>query len=260
MSGLHEVIFEPIDRCEATLIVSRLGKRAGLADLQGKSGYLMVSIKNPNFSARLVNAFCDLVETHLAGGEVILVDRPYTSTISATEVDETVRRREIANLHRIAGEKRRFVERILAKRATFVPVRSFDQVEREVAPSVLHEVRHAFEVEGRFRRAILDRTREVAPATIPDALIPRFAEFLVSEIPVLCSLYYARGEPGVVDVYPGENLQVIWDIERGIYADELPRISRLAEHSPGLIYVDVRPNPREVASGGVAASLNPSSS
>jgi hypothetical protein len=240
-SSLHEVIFEPIDRPETTLIVSRVGKRAGLADLQGKCGYLMVSVKNPNFSARLVNTFCDLVETHLAGGEVILVDTPYASTISATEADETVRRRELASLHHITGEKRRFVERILVKRAALMPVRSFAQVEREVAPSLLHEVRRAFETEGRFRRAVLDRTRGVVPATIPDAVLPHFAEFLVSEIPVLCSLYYARREPGVVDVYPGDHPQLFWDIERGHYADELPGISRLAKRSPGLIYVDVRP-------------------
>jgi hypothetical protein len=225
IGGLHEVISQRIDRREAILWVSRLGKRAGLADLQGKSVYLMVSVKNPNFSARLINAFCDLVETHLGRGEVILVDIPYASTISAIEADETVRRRELEDLHRVTGEKRRFVERILAKRATLLPMYSFDQVKREVAPSLLHEVRGAFEIEGRFRRAILDRSREVAPPTIPDALLPRFAEFLVAEIPVLCSLYYARGEPGVVDVYPGEILQIIWDIERGRYADELPGIS-----------------------------------
>jgi hypothetical protein len=238
--GLHEVIFEPINRLDASLIVSRLGNKAGIADLHGKKGYLMVSVKNPNFSTRLVNTFCDLVETHLGGGEVILVDTPYAATISATETDEAVRRRELANLHHVAGEKRRFVDRILARRATFVPVRSFDQVAREVAPALLHEVRRAFDIEGRFRQAILDRAREVAPVTIPDALLPGFAEFLVSEIPVLCSLYYASGEPGVVDVYPGEIPQLFWDIERLRYANELPGISRLAEHSPGLIYVDVR--------------------
>jgi hypothetical protein len=31
--------------------------------------------------------------------------------------------------------------------------------------------------DGRFRRAILDRSREAASATISDALLPRFAEF-----------------------------------------------------------------------------------
>jgi len=246
ISGIHEdVISQRIDRREAILWVSRLGKRAGLADLQGKSVYLMVSVKNPNFSGHLVNTFCELVETHFGRGEVILVDTPYASTISAIETDETIRRRELEDLHRVTDEKHRFVERILAKRARVLPVYSFDQVTREVPPSLLHEVRAAFEIEGRFRRAILDRSREVAPATIPDAFLPRFAEFLVSEIPVLCFLYYARGEPGVVDVYPGENLEIIWDIERGHYADELPGISRLVERSPGLIYVDVRLKPRQ---------------
>jgi hypothetical protein len=244
ITGIHEVISERIDRREAVLWVSRLGKRAGLTDLQSKRVYLMVSVKNPNFSGRLVSTFCDLVETHLGRGEVILVDTPYASTISAVETDETARQRGLEDLHRVTDEKRRFVERILAKRAMVLSVCSFDQVKREVPPSLLHEVRTAFEMETRFRRAILDRSRKVAPATMPDALLPRFAEFLVSEIPVLCFLYYGRGEPGAADVYPGGNLEIIWDIERGHYADELPGISRLAERAPGLVYVDVRLKPR----------------
>jgi hypothetical protein len=250
MPGIHEVISERIDRREAALWVSRLGKRAGLTDLQGKRVYLMVSVKNPNFSARLISTFCDLVETHFGRGEVILVDTPYASTISAIEANETVRRRELEDLQRVTNERRRLVERILAKRSEILPVYSFDQVKREVSPPLLLEVRTAFELETRFRQAILDRSREVAPATIPDALLPRFAEFLVCEIPVLCFLYYARGEPGVVDVYPGEIPEIFWDIERGLYADELPGISRLAERSPGLIYVEVRLGPRQTHRNG----------
>ncbi len=252
MGGLLEVNSELANRDDASLIVSRLGERTGLTDLQGKIGYLMVSVKNPSFSTRLVNTFCDLVETHLGSGEVILVETPYAVTISATEADEAVRRRRLERLQRVAGERRRFVEKILAKRSTVVPVRSFDQVEREVAPELIHEVRHAFEIEGPFRRAILDRAREVVPASIPDALLPGFAEFLVFEIPVLCSLYYAAGEPGVVDVYPGEIPELFWDIERGRYSDELPGISRLAERSPGLIYVEVCPS--ESRAGGLRES------
>ncbi|MFY9838473.1 MAG: hypothetical protein WAK55_18770 [Xanthobacteraceae bacterium] len=239
-SAPYEVIFHRVDQGEAVLWVSCLGKRAGIADLQGKNGYLMVSVKNPSFSGRIINTYCDLVARHFGRGEVILVDTPYASTISAIEDDETVRGQKLANLNRLADEKRRFIERILAKRALCLPVRSFDQVARAISPSLLYEVRSAFEREGRFRRAILKRTREVVPAIIPDTLLPRFAEFLVSEIPVLCFLYYGHGEPGVVDVYPGENLQIIWDIERGLYVDELPGISRLAERSPRLIYVDIR--------------------
>jgi hypothetical protein len=239
MDRLPEIIAEPIDRRDARLIVSRLGNRATLADIQGKNGYLMISVKNSNFSTRLVNAYCDLVETHLGAGEVILVDTPYAATIMATEMDETLRKRELENLHRLAGQRRRFVERILVGRGIVIPIRSFNEVDRDVAPALRHEVRCAFEAEGRFRKALLQRTREVIPYTIPDALIPRFAQFLVCEIPVLCHLYYACGMPGVVDVYPGENPQLFWDIERGRFADELPGISKLAEGSPGLIYVDV---------------------
>ena len=134
VTGIHEVISERFDRREAILWVSRLGKRAGLADLQGKSVYLMVSVKNPNFSGRLVSTFCDLVETHQGRGEVILVDTPYASTISAIEANETARRRELEDLQRVTNEKRRLVERILAKRS-------------EVLPCT-----HSMKLSGRFRR------------------------------------------------------------------------------------------------------------
>src|SRR5438067_4305254 len=145
---MQEIISQRFDQPEAVLWVSRLGKRAGLADLEGKNGYLMVSVKNPNFSRRLLNTFCGLVETHLGRGEVILVDTPYASTISAIEADDAVRRRQLEDLHRVTYEKRRFVERILAKRATVLPMYSFDQVKREVAQPLVDEVRAAFEIEG----------------------------------------------------------------------------------------------------------------
>jgi hypothetical protein len=247
MDGAPHIIAEPFDRRDARLTISRLGNRATLADLQGKNGYLMISVKNSNFNTRLVNAFCDLVETHLGAGEVILVDTPYAATIMATEMDEARRSRELENLYRLAGQRRRFVERILTGRGIIMPMRSFDEVEREVAPALRHEVSCAFEADGGFRKALLQRAREVIPYTIPDALIPRFAQFLVCEIPVLCHLYYARGMPGVVDVYPGENPQLFWDIERGRFADELPGISKLAEGSPGLIYVDICLSARQLS-------------
>lgn len=255
MDGLHDIMAEPFELREARLVVSRLGNRATLGDLKGKTGYLMISIKNSNFNTRLVSSFCDLVETHLGAGEVILVDTPYAATILATEMDEARRNRELENLSRLAGQRRRFVERILSARSIVMPVRSFDEIEREVVPMLREEVSRAFGVEGRFRNALLQRTREVIPYTISDALIPRFAQFLVCEIPVLCHLYYARGRPGVVDVYPGENPQLFWDIERGRFADELPGISKLAEGSPGLIYVDVCAPARPMSGEREAARL-----
>jgi tRNA-dependent cyclodipeptide synthase len=242
MSALHEIITQPLDGQDASLIVSRLGSKVALADLAGKRGYLMVSVKNSSFTTQTVDRFCDLVETYLDAGEVILVDTPYAATIVASETDETFRRRKLENLAKAARDRRRFVETVLARRSAAIPIRSFDQVDDEVPPALRREVRHAFEADGEFRRALLARSRDVIPRMIPDVLLPRYAEFLVSEIPVLCHLYYASCAPGVVDVYPGENPLLFWDIERGRYARELPGITALAARSPGLIYVDVSLN------------------
>jgi len=252
MSARNEVSCEEITGPEASLVISRLGRRARMDDLRGKVGYLMVSVKNPNFPARLVGAFCDLAESQFARGEVILFDTPYAATIAATEVRASVRDRKLSTLREVAREKRRFFEKTLAKRDTSLPIRSFDDVEREVDPILIREVRGAFQREGPFRRVVLDRAREVIPEEIPDEALPRFAEFLVREIPVLCHLYYHEGEESVVDVYPGEPFDLFWDIERGRYSDELPEISRRAGRSPGVICVDVRTERRRERKRSVA--------
>ena len=239
MDGLGPLIAEAIERPDVRLTVSRLGNSATLADLDGKRGYLMVSVKNSSFTVAVVDTFCDLVESHLSASEIILFDTPYAAPILTGEADGPARQRKLDNLRKAASDRRRFLETILARREVSIPIRGFDEVEAEVPPALRHEVRQAFESSGRFRQALLARSRAVIPPSVPDELLPRYAEFLVSEIPVLCHLYYAGGQPGVVDVYPGENPQLFWDIERGRFADELPLTTALAKRSPGLIYVDV---------------------
>ncbi|HEX3065757.1 MAG TPA: hypothetical protein VHQ39_09760 [Dongiaceae bacterium] len=255
MGGLHELIAEPFERDDVRLVVSRLGSKATLADLEGRRGYLMVSVKNTNFTAQTVETFCDLAERHLSAGEVILVDTPYMAPILASESDGDSRQRKIANLHKAAADRRQFVEKILARRSARISIRDFDEVDRTVAPEICREVRLAFESGGRFREALLARSREVIPPAIPDASMAPYAEFLVSEIPVLCHLYYASGAPGVVDVYPGENPQLLWDIERGRYEQELPAITGLVAQSPGLIYVDIGLAARNADDGGSKTSF-----
>ncbi len=241
MDGLGTLIGEVIEHRNARLTVSRLGNRASLADLDGKRGYLMVSVKNSSFTTGVVETFCDLAETHFAAGDIILFDKPYAAPILAGEADGPERRRKLDNLRKAASDRRRFLETILSRRRASIPLRSFAQVEAEVAPALRWEVREAFEAGGQFRLALLERSRAVLPAAVPDELLPRYAEFLVSEIPVLCHLYYAHCGPSVVDVYPGENPELFWDIERGRFADELPQTTALAKRSPGLIFVDVSP-------------------
>jgi hypothetical protein len=255
MGGLHELIAEPVERDDLRLVVSRLGSKATLADLEGKRGFLMVSVKNTNFTARTVETFCDLVDRHLDAGEVILVDTPYLAPILANEPDGDSRQRKIANLHKAAADRRQFVEKILARRGARISIRDFDEVDRAVAPEFHREVRLAFESGGCFREALLARSREVIPPVVPDAGLAPYAEFLVSEIPTLCHLYYASGAPGVVDVYPGENPQLFWDIERGRYEKELPAITGLVARSPGLIYVDVGLAARNAGDGGSNTSF-----
>ncbi|QKQ26924.1 hypothetical protein [Candidatus Reidiella endopervernicosa] len=66
-----------------------------------------------------------------------------------------------------------------------------------------------------------------------------FSQFLLSELPVLCYIYYLSGDQ-IVDIYPGEQPSLFWKIESGQYADELPQLSALTRDHAGLIYIDFR--------------------
>ena len=55
----------------------------GLEDFAGRSGHLMISIKNRLFTAKLIDAFCGLCERHFAHAYVTVVDKPYIHNVMA---------------------------------------------------------------------------------------------------------------------------------------------------------------------------------
>ncbi|MEM9303261.1 MAG: hypothetical protein AAGE01_14195 [Pseudomonadota bacterium] len=214
-------------------VVSMPGRPPAPADFDDRLFCLMVSVRNPAFSRRQLSGFFDLLDHFNAQGEIIIFDAPYARTIVATTPCQDERARELTKLDRITRERIEMVQRIRSNRCPALPVRSFEAVANEADPAWNEELRSAFAAGGAFRDAILARSREVLPAGVTPS-----PEFLLFELPVLLHLYLRYCARGVVDVYPGENPPLIWDVLLGRFADELPAISRAAGLTRPLLYVD----------------------
>ncbi|MDX5362896.1 MAG: hypothetical protein LPJ91_01900 [Pseudazoarcus pumilus] len=220
-----------------------------IRDFAQRSAWLMISVKNPAFSNRLVDGFCRLVgEIGFRQGFVTIVDTPYMANILANRHDPVQAEAEVVKLQRISAEQQARCRKVLRRHsACCIALRSWAELDQGMPQWLRAEVQAAFQAPTRFRADLLARTRLVVPEAVPDERLPQFAQFLVEELPVLLGLYYLEPD-SIVDVYPGENLALVWNVERGLYADELPGITALARASDGLAYVDFR----ERAKAGLA--------
>ncbi len=233
---------ESIFRDSVTILISSHGKAHSILELKDKTGFMMISVKNKSFSNRIIEQFCDFSDAHLNKSHITIVDTPYINNIYATHDEEGLQQREIDKLRTISEQSHRRIERILGKRkCSNISLISWRELEQKTPNWMIDEVDHAFAQRGRLHRDILARTRQVLPLCMDDEQLEKYAQFMVQEIPTLCYLYYLFDKKTqVVDVYPGEQPDFLWDIESGHYADELPRISEITHHHSGLIYLDFR--------------------
>jgi len=238
---------EPIPRAtrarfadQAHLSICTLGPTLELNGLRGKTGYLMISVKNPKFSNALIEAYCAFSAEFLARSYLTVVDTPYFANVAANQHDMETAAAEIEKLKHISRETVTRIGRIVAKYpAAPIKVLLWRDLERETPTWLVEEIRAAFRNKGCFYRDIIDRTRAVMPANIPESRLEAFSQFMVVELPVLFYIYFLR-DPGLADFYPDENPDLIWKIERGFYGAELPQLTALATRGPRVVYVDFR--------------------
>ncbi len=206
----------------------------------GRSGLLAVSIKNPRFSNRLVTAFIALCQHTLESGVITVVDAPYERNLLAAGLGDEWLRRERVTLRRIADETRSRIERRLrAAAATRVRLLDWQDFAGQTPEWVAQEVRQAWERRGGFHRAVLAQTFRAIPGLEPGPRAECHAEFVLEELPALLNWYYTA-EHGCVDVYPGAQPELFWQIEAGAHADELPRLSARVRAGRSLVYLDVQ--------------------
>jgi hypothetical protein len=220
-------------------ISSRAAPRT-VEDLAGRVGFLMISIKNRLFTSALIRAYCRFATEHLAAGCVTVVDRPYIHNVAAVSHDPSANARQMNGIRRLGEDRRQQAQKIIDNydrgRIEFI---SWDDLAAQTPRWLEAEFRTAFENRGQLHSDLLEQTSRMSGESCDQATLERRALFLVEETPALLYSYYLfRG--GIADFYPGELASYFWRIERGDYAEELPRTTELAATHQGLLYVTFR--------------------
>lgn len=210
----------------------------GLEDFAGRSGHLMISIKNRLFTAALIDAFCRFCKHHFAHAYVTVVDKPYIHNVMAFGHEPAEADRMLAGIVKLGADRTRQAEKVLRRyppdRVSFM---SWDDLVDAVPAWINEEVEAAFHLGGRFRAALSAQCRQIATAYGKVAHPNRLEFFLLEEMPVLIYAYYLL-DGGVVDFYPDDLPAFFWYLERGGFIEELPQTTALAQGHPGLTYVN----------------------
>jgi tRNA-dependent cyclodipeptide synthase len=199
----------------------------------------MVSIKNRQFTDKLIETFCHFAQRHLRSGYLTVVDQPYLSNVRAMVRNPEEAAARAAGVLRLSAERRRQVGRLVGKfdpqRISVVP---WERLVERTPDWITAEIRQAFSKRGNFHAAVLDQTRPRIAGPADLATLEAHAEFLLNEAPVLLYCYYLfNGQ--IADFYPGPQADFLWRIERGEFASELPQITALASQHAGQIYVEI---------------------
>jgi hypothetical protein len=225
------------DSSHAAWLVERARGSIHPADLYSANFFVGVSLKTASFSNRWLEAVLRDVVRLMGSVTFSVVDGPYFASAyhEIPAPDHEVAR------ERLEKARNQTTTRISAAREQ-VACRSEIVEWSKLACSVDHEVsseiRSAFSKRGRFFNAVVAQT-ELAKGTRMTGSPEAYCSFLLDELPTLIHVYYQR-YPGWIDVYPGPNARIIWEIDVLRFGKELPFVSALAEASPPLTHAVVR--------------------
>ncbi len=201
--------------------------------------YFFVSLKNQSFTKDLILWFVDLCDTFSATGLICIVDEPYLFNLKAEQGLDRLPKSDISKLKRISWEiKRKAQKAIRTKRSKRVSVVSWQQMSNVTPEWMKTEVTTAFDARGRFYRQVLEQVALARGSHQPVERLAQYAGFFLCEVPVLIHAYYSDPR-GLVDVYPGDNADVLWRIEMGELQEELPRTTAFALAGSKLVYLNV---------------------
>ena len=208
-----------------------IGRVISPEDWKERQGLVLVSAKNPAFSTRVLEASIHLSHDYCHDTTVSLVDQPYYDSLDPNDHESALR------TSKVIDERSRWLERVLERAGIDVVSTRWSHVFAQVPASVRAEMESAIGSNGRLWQLVYDQAAAVIGEDRVHADPQRWMAFLISELPILISLYYFARLP-TVDFYPGPQAQLLWEIESGALIEELPAITERARLRP-IVYVDV---------------------
>lgn len=236
LAGISVSEMLPAQECILPGIGGVLTNRTGDFDLKGRDAWIFISIKNRGFNRPYIDRFIDMCDGLGLTGHVCAVDDPYRYNSMAELKCDDLPEAEAAKIERLSTDITRMVQKAInGKRTTQVDIVKWRDLESATPAKYREELTRAFHNGGQIREILYDHVSSVKPIET-ERDFERFAEFFLCEVPVLINAYYSNGP--TIDIYPGPQPKFFWQIEMGLFADELPELTALTQAGRSMLYLD----------------------
>ncbi|MEM7075298.1 MAG: hypothetical protein AAGA28_09235 [Pseudomonadota bacterium] len=210
--------------------------RDGDFSLQGREAWLFISIKNRGFRRAYIDRFIEMCEINGIAGHICPVDDPYRYNAMADLRCDTLPEEEAAKIERLSTDITRMAQKALnGKRSTRVDLVKWRDLEADTPAQYRQELTQAFRNGTRVRDILRSHVCSVKPVD-SERSFERYSEFFLCEVPVLIHTYYSRGP--TLDIYPGPQPKLFWQIELGDLETELPGLTALSRSCRPMLYFD----------------------
>ena len=213
--------------------------------LSGRSAWIFISIKNRGFNRKYIDRFIDMCDQNDIPGYICPVDEPYRYNAMAELQCDDLPDHEMDKIMRLSSDISRMAQKAInGKRSTRVKMVKWRELEEDTPPIYRQELTQAFKSHGRIRDILYDHVSSVKHIE-SERDFERFAEFFLCEVPVLMHTYYSRG--ATLDIYPGPQPRFFWQIELGVFEDELPQLTAMTRRARPMLYLDTHDRSRKKA-------------
>lgn len=208
------------------------------ADFSAKDrvAWLFISIKNRGFSKRYVNRFVSMCEAEGVRGHICPVDDPYRYNAMAELKCDDLPDGEMDKIERLSSDISRMAQKAInGQLSKLVTMVKWCDIEAQTPPEYRQELTRAFKDGTRVRDHLYEHVSSVKPIET-ERDFERYAEFFLCEVPVLMHAYYGHG--ATLDIYPGQQPKFFWQIELGVFEEELPKLTAMTRRGRSMLYLD----------------------
>ncbi len=205
-------------------------------DITERRSFLFISIKNRQFTKNYVNWFAEM--SHEIGNEGIIcpVDEPYYYNRMAELRTSHLPDSEFERIHKLAADVSRMAQKAINRSGNNrLRLTSWSEFSDQTPQKFKQEVQTAFDCNGPFQRAIIEHVASVK-GDLDITALRSYAKFFLCEIPVLAAALY--GSQPSLDVYPGDQADLFWQIELGDFEEELPELTTYIRSGEPLLYMN----------------------
>lgn len=233
---LEETIWSNEDTCWT---FSSLEKQNYSNLLSNQSFLIAVSMKNKAFSNEWLESVISVIKNHNGTAIITLVDTPYLHGLLRGKTYGEKLTRGLADLDKIRSENQLRLQRLADQYPKIVTFIEWSNFARVTPDSIKAEFIYAFKEEQRVFELVGEQLCNTIGRILSKEEIDANSGFFTEEVPVLLNLYYSSLK-GYLDVYPGPQANLFWEVEAGLLEDELPLITHLAKNAPSLVYANVQ--------------------